>query len=78
MQTILNPGGRESGAGVECDALLRGIGLPFKQRRRAEYDAGGFATLGPDSKISGCGSRYRFRETLQRNSRVKLNVGAAG
>jgi hypothetical protein len=54
MQTILNPGGRESGAGMGCDALLRGIGLPFKQSRRAEYDAGGFAMLGPDTKISGC------------------------
>jgi hypothetical protein len=51
---------------------------PLKQSRRAEYDAGGFATLGPDTKISGCGSRYRFRATPQRNSLVKLNAGAAG
>jgi hypothetical protein len=49
-----------------------------KQSRRAEYDAGGFATLGPDTKISGCRSRYRFRATPQRNSLVKLNAGAAG
>jgi hypothetical protein len=54
--------------------------LPHEENksRRAEYDAGGFAVLGPDSKISGCGSCYRFRATPQRNSLVKLNAGAAG
>jgi hypothetical protein len=68
-------------AKVHCSAVVAASNhelLVRKQSRRAEYDAGGFAALGPDSKISGCGSRYRFRATPQRNSLVKLNAGAAG
>jgi len=48
-----------------------------KQSRLAEYNAGGFATLGPDGKCP-VQSGYRFRATLQRNSFVKLNASAAG
>jgi hypothetical protein len=50
----------------------------MKRSRQAEYDAGGFATLGPDEHNFRCRSRYRFRTTPQRNSLVKLNSGAAG
>jgi hypothetical protein len=49
-----------------------------KQNRRAEYDAGGFAMVGPDGGQFPVHSRYRFRATPQRNPLVKLNAGAPG
>jgi hypothetical protein len=50
--------------------------LPHEENKAAgrSMTPAAFAMLGPDSKISGCGSRYRFRATPQRNSLVKLNA----
>jgi hypothetical protein len=49
-----------------------------EQSRRAEYDAGGFAMLGPGGHNFRCSQRYRFRAMPQPNSLVKLNTDAAG